>query len=179
MCRQRLFGNKLITIAKLPTPPNYQYPSKIKALVSHLEANRNKATLIYFPYEPRLNKLKACAKLANIQLEILTGTRLDCQRKIEHFNNKGGTLILTDIKQLHGCQLSSTAVLILYPDNIPQSIQQILRMHTYGLTLALEVVVFVEDATLAITGSNPGAAIASCGVVNNSLGLSSVATSHT
>jgi hypothetical protein len=179
MCRQRLFGNKLITVASLPKPPNYYYPSKMKSLVSYLESKRNNPTLIYFPYEPRLNKLKAVTKLANIQLEILTGNRFDCQRKIQHFNTKGGVLVITDIKQLQGCQLPSTAVLIFYPDNVAPSIQQILRMHTYSLTLALEAATFVEDAALAITGSSPGAAPASCGVVNTSLGLSSVATSHT
>jgi hypothetical protein len=150
MCRQHLYGNRLITVASLPTPPNYIHPHKIKALISYLELNRNKPTVIYFPFEPRLNKLKACAKLANLQLEILTGTRFDCQRKITQYNANGGILVITDIKQLHGCQLPSTAILILYQDKVAPSIQQILRMHTYGLALPLEVVVFVEDAALTV-----------------------------
>ncbi len=149
MCRQRLFGNKLITIAALPPTPNYLYCHKLRALVSYIENNTNKPTVIYFPFEPRLNKLKAVAKIANLQLDILTGSRPDCQRKIEHYNTKGGVLVITDIKQLYGCQLPSTAVLILYPDNLAPSIQQILRMHTYGLALPLEAVVFTEDTALA------------------------------
>ncbi len=187
MCRGHLFGNRLLMVAEMPPLPNYVYESKLRVLCNYIAANQTKKQLLYFPYEPRLGKLRAVAKLKNISLNILTGTYYDCKRKIELFNqnNNGGILVITDLKQLHGLQLPSTAILIVYPDNIAPSILNVLRMHTYGLAReeALEVAVFVEDAALvtAVTepAANPGAAPAACGVVNTSLGDASVAASHT
>ncbi len=182
MCRRTVIGNRLLMVAELTPPPNYLYENKIRTLCNYMSNNRNKKQLVYFPHEPRLGKLKASAKLKNLPIEILTGTYYDCKRKIDAFNSSTtGIIVITDLKQLHGGQLPSTAILILYPDNTALSIQNILRMHTYSLTLPLEVVVFVEDAALATTGTavSPGAALAACGVINTSLGDSSVATSHT
>ncbi len=180
MCRSTIFGNRLLVVAPPPAIPDYQHPNKMTALTNYLNINRNRPTLIYFPYEPRLGKLKAKCKLVNIPLEILTGNRFDSQRKMDKFNISGGVLVITDIKQLYGHQLQSTAILIFYTDNISPTITQVLRMHTYSLAreAALEVVAFVEDAAL-IAPSNPGTAEAPSGGINTNLGDSSVATSHT
>lgn len=183
MCRGRLLGNRLLVVAEIPKKPEYLYPNKLNALINVLGQNQNKSTLLYFPYEPRLGRLKAKAKKMNISLEILTGGRYDSQKKLEKFNTNGGILVVTDIKQLHGYQLPSIAVLILYPDDVPQTIQRSLRVHVYGLARPLEVVVFDEDAALVGTpltvGSRPGTARAASGGINISLGDSSVTTSHT
>ncbi len=187
MCRGQIHGNRLLVVAELPKKQDYLYDDKLTTLVKYVEQNQNRPTVVYFPFEPRLGRLKAKAKKLNITLEILNGSRYDSQKKINRFNNNGGTLIVTDIKQLHGYHLPSIAVLILYPDNTAPSVQRILRTHAYSLALPLEVVVFEEDAVLAtafagatvLVGSNPGVAHTASGGVNRSLGDSSVATSHT
>lgn len=145
-CRSQISGQRLIVVHDRADQPR-PYLKKIECLVQELKARPNGSHIIYFPCEPMYGLLRSELRAADLNFDVLTGSRDVVRRKTERFI-QGSTdiIVIFNRHQILNINLPNVTTIFIYPDTIDNidKMRLIHRTQQIGRTEPLEIVQFNE-----------------------------------
>lgn len=157
ICRSQISGQRLIVVSNRAEEQR-PYLKKIECLVRELKARPGKSHLIYFPCEPMYGLLRTALRAADLNFDVLTGSRDVLRRKTERFI-QGATdiIVIFNRHQILNINLPNVTTIFIYPDTIDETdkMRLIHRTQQIGRNEPLEIVQFSncdEQQSLAASG---------------------------
>ena len=145
-CRGTLNGQRLQAIIHRPVPDALPHPNKVEVLVRELKARPNGRHLIYFPLEQMYGHLRNALRAADLNFDVLSGSRQVMQRKADQFS-RGSTDILILLNKQHILfmkHVPAITTIIIYPDTIDTAdkVRLLSRAQCIGRIEQLELIQF-------------------------------------
>ncbi len=146
ICRGIINGQRLIVVSNRVEEAK-PYLKKVDCLVRELKERPRGAHLIYFPCEPMYGLLRTKLRDAELNFDVLTGTREMVRRKTERFIlGRTDIIVIFNRHQILNINLPNVTTIFIYPDTIDNidKMRLIHRTQQIGRTEPLEVVQFTN-----------------------------------